>query len=607
MVVEDEKINRRRLSTLFLICSSLIVLGSCSVLDPLSLTLDENRQKIVDEILKRGRLYTIRKQDEAQLLSLLKEKDPNIRLAAVKLMGHNPSQPVYDALITAYMDENEAVSSEAQRILLSSWKDSYKAVIRGLNSNRSGIVYASIDLIRLKQSKEVSLYLLTLFSDERPTVRARASRVFVSLNEYEQPWFQSLLESPNPLVRQTAVETLPRFKNPKIVPSLLKFILDPVSEVRTAAIFGISEFDKAALPALHETVKIGGSRELRLSVLQLIDGIMEPESIPVLVSLLSDEDSVIASKSAEILFREGAASIPELLKQMPEMKPAALLLSLDLIRRYGDLKGLASLSSYFVDKNQKVRDRAVETVRAFGKKAHPYLIEVLDNPNQDIRNKALQILVEQRAPSLVYDETKNDYPVDRVFYFFETETIQEVQGYLSQVSLPDRVVNALKNLFEIELNTRQYQEIREVRDKETYPYLYYFRQWENDMISAELSRQSSFAYMHYYFDTGHKEWLSESKQMRDTAELFETSAGSALKSALQAGRKANKGEISLVTRYLYSRKQLSESWRSLGADIQSLAMLVFLRYSLDIQIVVRDYDYFRILQGNNTPVPKNLN
>jgi len=609
MVMEDEKINRRSVIKLLLICSSVITLalGSCSVLDPLSLTVDENRQKIIDEILKRGRLYTIRKDDEDQLIALLSERDPSIRLAAVKLMENNQSQKIFDALITADIDENEDVSSEARRILLASWDKSYKAVIRGLNSERSAIVYASIDLIRLKQSRDVSLYLLTLFSDERPTVRASASRVFVSLNEYEQPWFQSLLESPNPVIRQTAVETLPRYRNPVIIPILLKFILDPVPEVRTAAIFGISEFDRAALPALHETLKIEGSRDFRLSVLQLIDGILEPDSIPVLVSLLSDKDQAIAAKSAEILFRQGPAVLPELLDKMPGMTQPALFLSFDLIRRYRDLKGLTPLSGYFVNENPAVRDRAVDTVRSFGRDAHPYLIRTLDDPDQNVRNKALQLLVEQRAPSLVYDSEQKDYPVNRIFLFFETMSAPEVQGYLAQVVLPDRIMSALTRLYEIELNTRQYQEIRAVRDSSVHPYLFHYRQWEDDMVSAELSRQSSFAYMHYYFDSGNEEWLNQSRQLKETAGQFDISADSSLKAALQAGSRAEKAEISLVSRYLYSRKQLSESWRSLSSDIQNLALFVFLRYSLDIQTVIRDYDYFRMLPRKSTPAPENLN
>ncbi|MDA3956652.1 HEAT repeat domain-containing protein [Oceanispirochaeta sp.] len=608
MVREDEKINRRNLGKHIIISATVLLLfvSSCSVLDPLRLTYENDRQIIIDEILKRGRLYTIRKNDESALISLLEESDPQIRLAAIKLMEHNASPQIYDALVLAVLDDDEILSAEAQRVLLEDWEDSYKAVIRGLNSSQSSVVYASIDLIRKKESREDSIYLLTLFGDERSTVRANASRVFVALNEYENPWYQSLLESPEPLIRQTAVETLPRFNNPDIVPSLIQYMLDPIPEVRRAAIFGISEFDKEALPALHETVKITGIREMRLSILELIDGILEPESIPVLVSLLSDKDSLVAAKSEEILFRQGPDSIPELLKQMPLMEEPALLLSFDLLRRYKDKSCLPSLSGYFDHKSLVVRQTAIDTVMSFGSAAFPFLIDTLDHGNQEIQNQALILLVDQRAASLVYDSEKNDYPVNLIFYFFESMTEKEILMYLNRVSLPNRVVSALLNLYEIELNTRQYQEIRGMRDPESNRYLYFYREWEDALINAELSRQGSFSYMHQYFDTGEDAWLTESKQLRDAASQFDHSSLSFRESAFRFGAMADSNEISMVSRYIYSRKQLAESWRVLSSDIQNLAMLVFLRYSLDIQAVLRDYDYFRTLSSKSSPIPENL-
>ncbi|QEN09332.1 hypothetical protein EXM22_15595 [Oceanispirochaeta crateris] len=608
MIREIEKINRRHLNRFILISFTAMILSvtACSVLDPVRLTYENDRQRIIDEILKRGRLYTIRKSDEKILISLLDDSDPQIRLATVKLMEHNPSPHIYDALVSAVLDENDEVSEESQRILLEDWEDSYKAVIRGLNSSQSAIIYASIDLVRQKGSREESEYLLTLFDNERPTVRANASRVFVALNDYENPWFQSLLESPDPLVRQTAIETLPRFRNPGIIPVLIQYILDPEPEVRRAAIFGISEFDKEALPALHETVRITSRREIRLSVLELIDGILEAESIPVLVSLLSDRDSLVAAKSEEILFRQGPDSIPEILKNLPQMQEPALLLSFDLLNRFKDLRGLPGLVRFFDHNNPVIQLAAVDTVRYFGSEAFPFLIETLDHDNPEIQGQALQLLVEQRAPSLVYDPLVEDYPVNRIFYFFESLTEPEVFDYLSRVSLPDRVVSALTHLYEIELNTRQYQEIKAMRNGESFPYLSAFRDWEEALITAELSRQGSFSYMHQYFSSGEELWLTESKQLREAASQYDQSARTFRDDAIRFGALAGNDEISLVSRYLYSRKQLSESWRALSSDIQNMAMLIFLRYSLDIQAVVRDYDFFRTLAPGTAPVPENL-
>ena len=418
------------------------------------------RVPILEEILKRDRVYTVRRADEAALIALLDEPSSVVRLATVRLMGQNPSQVIYDALLRAVLDENEDVADEASSVLLGQWEQSYKAVLRGLSSTEPVVVYSSIDLIRQRGWQENSVYLLTLFGDPRPSVRAAASRAFVGLNEYENPWFQSLLNSPRPIVRQTAVETLPRYNNPEIIPSLIAFILDPVPEVRTAAIFGISEFDKRALPALHETLRFTANRELKLNVLEIVDGILEPESIPVLVEMLSSGDSLISAKSAEILFRQGPDSIPELLRQMEDMNNEALLLSFDLIGRFQDQRGLVRLISYFDSEDEIIKDRAVEIVRSYGKASFSALVEGLDDPSEGIQHQCLKLLVEQRAPSLVYDSKSSSYPVDHVFYFFETSAEDEVRLYLDEVELSSRSVNALINLYEIELNTREYQFIR---------------------------------------------------------------------------------------------------------------------------------------------------
>ena len=606
MIGEDEKINQRLLRGIYPIISLLLLLSACSVLDPSRLTNEYERVPILEEILKRDRVYTVRRADEAALIALLDEPSSVVRLATVRLMGQNPSQVIYDALLRAVLDENEDVADEASSVLLGQWEQSYKAVLRGLSSTEPVVVYSSIDLIRQRGWQENSVYLLTLFGDPRPSVRAAASRAFVGLNEYENPWFQSLLNSPRPIVRQTAVETLPRYNNPEIIPSLIAFILDPVPEVRTAAIFGISEFDKRALPALHETLRFTANRELKLNVLEIVDGILEPESIPVLVEMLSSGDSLISAKSAEILFRQGPDSIPELLRQMEDMNNEALLLSFDLIGRFQDQRGLVRLISYFDSEDEIIKDRAVEIVRSYGKASFSALVEGLDDPSEGIQHQCLKLLVEQRAPSLVYDSKSSSYPVDHVFYFFETSAEDEVRLYLDEVELSSRSVNALINLYEIELNTREYQFIRGLRDRDQYPYLYFFREWEDSMISAELSRESSFSYMHYYFDTGMVEWLTESKQLRDTAALFERAAAAARDSAMRTGALAGAEDRDMVSRYLDNRKNLAESWRALSSDIRNLAMLVFLRYSLDIETVIRDYDYFRTLPVMSSPLPQNL-
>ncbi len=579
---------------------------SCSVLDPMSLTEGSDRQELLDEILLRDRLFSIRREDEASFLSLLENDDPQLRLAVVKLMEANPSPRVYDALVRAVQDDDEEISSEAVRILLKDWEDSYKAVLRGLNSSESPVIYSSIDLIRRKESREESVYLLTLFGDERQAVRSRASRVFAILNEYENPWFLQLQNSPDPLVRQTVVETLPRFRNPDIVPFMIAYILDPVPEVRTAAIFGISEFDRDALPALHEILRYNESRELRLSVLELIEGILEPESIPVLIDMLSDPDPLVSGKSAEILYRQGADAVPFLLEKRESLEESSLLLALNLLKRYQDDRAVPALIQTFAHESLQVRLAAVDAVLAFREKGFPYLVEALDSPDSRIQYQSLLLLVEEWAPLLVYDQETQEYPVDRIFYFFENVTSLEIQLYLDAVDLPERVVAALKNLYEIEVHTRRYGEIRDINDPGDYPYLFYFKSWENAMISAELSRQNSYSYMHQYFESGTEEWLKESRQLRETSAEFDRAADNARITARRAGRAAGREDRTLVSSYIESRTALADSWRALSSELKNMARLVFLRYSVDIEAVLREHDYFRILPSAKSASPDNL-
>ena len=604
---EIEKINRRALLQILLLLTAVTGLFfSCSILDPMSLTEGSDRQELLEEILLRNRLFNIRKDDEASLISLIQDEDPQVRLAAVKLMEANLSPQVYDALLIAVQDDEEEISSEAVRILLEHWDESYKAVLRGLNSSESPVIYSAIDLIRFKESKEESIYLLTLFDDKRQTVRSRASRVFALLNEYENPWFLQRLDSPDPLVRQTVVETLPRFKNPEIVPFMIGYILDPVAEVRTAAIFGIAEFDREALPALHEVLRYGESKELRLSVLELIEGILEPESIPVLVDMLGDPDPLISGKSAEILFRQGLNAVPELLDHLDEMEEAPTLLAVNLLKRYQDERAVPALIRAFAHESLQVRLSAVDGVLAFREKGFPYLVEALDDPDSRIQYQSLLVLVEEWAPVLVYDQQKGEYPVDRIFYFFENLNSLEVQLFLSAVDLPEQVVTALQNLYEIEVHTRRFKEIRDKNDPIGLPYLYYFRSWENAMISAEISRQNSYGYMHRYFESETKEWLEASRQLRQSSAQFDRAADNARIAAREAGRKARGSDLDLVSSYLESRKALSDSWRALSADVKDMAMLVFLRYSVDIEAIVREYDYFRTLPSAKSATPENL-
>ena len=313
---EDKNINKQYpggysslIKSLFLFLITGILLYGCTGFSPELLSYGEERERIIEDILKRGREFSIRESAEDSLISLLEDPNPQVRMAALRIMESNPSPKIYDAVLTATLDEFEEVSLEAYRILLENWEESRNSVLRGLNSTSASIILTSVTAIGQAESPDDTLYLLTLFSDYREVVRSSASRIYARLGSYENPWFQSLLKHENSLSRLTAVKTLPRFRDPELVPVLMPFILDRDPEIRKAALFGLSEYDTDALPYLHQSLKFSQDDGLRISLLQVVEGISDTASIPVLIGLMDDDNEKISLKSVEILLGMGADQV----------------------------------------------------------------------------------------------------------------------------------------------------------------------------------------------------------------------------------------------------------------------------------------------------------
>ncbi len=95
----------------------LLLALSCSVLDPLSLTREQERLDILDEILLKDRAFHIRRKDQEPLLALARSPNPKIRLAVIKVLENNPSPESYNALVAAMVDEDDTIAREATRIL----------------------------------------------------------------------------------------------------------------------------------------------------------------------------------------------------------------------------------------------------------------------------------------------------------------------------------------------------------------------------------------------------------------------------------------------------------------------------------------------------------
>ncbi|OQY33926.1 MAG: hypothetical protein B6241_06305 [Spirochaetaceae bacterium 4572_59] len=606
---EDENINKQLsdschryyTSLFFLLALTILFLVGCAGFTPELLTFDTERERIIEDVLVRGRIYTIRSNKEVALIDLMENPNPEIRLTALKIMESNPSPTIYDAVLRATLDDEDNITEEAFRILDENWEETKKSVLRGLNSTSASLILSSVNVIKRKEYAGYAPYLLTLFSDNRNIIRSAASRTYAGLGSYEDQWFQSLLTHENSISRLTAVETLPRFRNPDLIPAIIPFIGDENPDIRRAALFGLSEYDVDALPFLHETLRFSKDEELRFSVLQIVEGILDSSSIPVLIRLMDDQNERIALKSVEVLLRLGPdVVIPVLIENIGQMEKAALIQSFLLMKKFQDRRMLPELIPYINHQDPDIAEAAIDTLHSYGSKASSFLLLQLRSDSL-IKSLSLELLVKLREPLLVYSPDTGQYRTDNIFMIFEQISQDGILNYLRDVPLPSKIVSSLWNLYDIETNTILYQESRHSIRNEYFPYFYYYKSWEKYVLAAESSRTSSYAYQQDFFETNDERWLSESKMLRETADLYERAAVKFYEKAKKAESDAAEEDLLLLQNYLESRRALIVRWRILTSDIQDMARLIFLRYSLDIETLTEEYDFFRSLPQGEVP------
>ena len=286
--------------------------------------------------------------------------------------------------------------------------------------------------------------------------------------------------------------------------------------------------------------------------------------------------------------------------QLNQMNKPAQMQFFTLASKFRDKRLLPQLVSLFNSEDPAIAGLAVETVRSFGSEASGYLLASMNysSPEQAV---SLKLLVDIREPLLVYDEEQKNYRTDNIFLMFEQIPQESILAYLSEVSLPTRIANALWSLYDIETNTDLYLMSRNARSSDIYPYFNYFREWEDYKLSAEASRRSSFTYLQEFFDSDEKKTLGDSRILRETADWYEKGAAQSFTRAMRAGKAASEEDLAMLDNYLDSRRSLINRWRILTTDIQDMARLIFLRYSLDIEALAEEYDFFRSLPKSETP------
>ena len=182
------------------------------------------------------------------------------------------------------------------------------------------------------------------------------------------------LQDPNPDVRSSAVETLAKSDDSRVVAPLITALQDDSESVRGCALQGLKDIGSPAVPLLIVALK-NPDRRVRRKASCVIDNIGyelkeigDFRAVAPLIDALKDSTSVVRSHSVTALGKIGE----------PQALPAVIsALKTEAVRSALDIG---------------VCYRAIEALHRLGKPAAEFLIPALKHPDKAIRRKATTLL-----------------------------------------------------------------------------------------------------------------------------------------------------------------------------------------------------------------------
>ena len=179
-------------------------------------------------------------------------------------------------------------------------------------------------------------------------------------------------------VRHAAAESLRRTNEPDLViPALLETLNDADSDVRREAMLSLAIFGsqaKEAVPALSQALYDTNS-SVRLDAALALRQI-DPQVVTVLAAKLEDTNSVVRSLTAEALRHFGqqaSAAVPALLKALDDPDNDVRSKALVALREINPDEAVSFLMARLRDSDPEVRQKAAWMIRCFPQKALPAL------------------------------------------------------------------------------------------------------------------------------------------------------------------------------------------------------------------------------------------
>lgn len=321
--------------------------------------------------------------------------DPDVHDAAFALLsGDDPAEVVviYRLLDSAFPD----VASRAADVLSAVLRPEVAVAV--LWNALPGVPEHLQDRIleRLRTIAPTTLDVLALVASVSSDIRGRsvALAALASSGRDQLEYLEAALRDPAPRLRRAALRSLARRWDARAFEAVAACRMDPRPDVRAwvvALLHGAR--DDRALPYLLAAAA-DPVEEVRRSARDAIRSMASGDAIDRIIRMLDDEES--ASTAEAVLADMGPEIVPRLVALLDDLGEEGTRRAGVLLR---SSKTGAALRTVLRDRDASQRRRAAQALELMrGREAVPKLLELLDDPDPDVRIAVVDLIVGAGEP-----------------------------------------------------------------------------------------------------------------------------------------------------------------------------------------------------------------
>ncbi len=285
------------------------------------------------------------------------------------------------------------------------------ALVESLGS-RDASLRALVSQILIQIGPPAVTPLCEALAAAAPEIRARAAQVLGDLGAKRAvAALLEALRGEYFAVRAAAAEGLGKIRDGGVIPDLMSALKDPEPEVRAAAVGALGEFaTHDSLEAIANLLLDDPELMPRQMAVQVLVRTRREDVIPYLMEALRDsfwwyEREQAVGELLVAIAGMGSATVPPLIEALGDAEGTVRRLAATLLGRLRDPRAIEPLGMALYDTHFDVCQAAAESLAQFGGAALPSLLGALGHPEAWIRQQAIiglgKIQDAQIAPALL--------------------------------------------------------------------------------------------------------------------------------------------------------------------------------------------------------------